>query len=46
MAEALFKAELRAFLAYMQQQKQFSVYTCEHYQRDLARLIQFLLEHG
>jgi integrase/recombinase XerC len=46
MAEALFKAELQAFLAYMQQQKQFSVYTCEHYQRDLARLIQFLLEHG
>ncbi|MDF2529565.1 MAG: xerC [Gammaproteobacteria bacterium] len=46
MSETLLKTELQAFLAYMQQQKQFSIYTCEHYQRDLTRLAQFLAEQG
>jgi integrase/recombinase XerC len=46
MAESLLKTELRSFLDYMQQQKQFSIYTCEHYQRDLNRLIEFLSSQG
>jgi integrase/recombinase XerC len=46
MAESLLQQQLLAFIAYMQQQRQFSVYTCEHYKRDLNRLIQFLAEQN
>jgi len=46
MSEPLLKIQLQGFLGYMQQQRQFSAYTCEHYQRDLERLIQFLTDQG
>lgn len=46
MNEGPLKPQLRAFLAYIQQQRQFSVYTCEHYKRDVERLMQFVSEQG
>ncbi|MDF2939592.1 MAG: xerC [Gammaproteobacteria bacterium] len=46
MPESLIQTQLQAFLTYMQQQKQFSAYTCEHYQRDLDRLLSFLTAQG
>ncbi|MDO8954020.1 MAG: tyrosine recombinase XerC [Gammaproteobacteria bacterium] len=46
MSDTSLKTHLQDFLTYLQEQRQYSAYTCENYKRDLDRLLQFLSDQA